>query len=345
MLCLIGLAAIYSVDFSRGAADFLFAKKQLVALSIGLVLLLALASSNYKFLESYLQPIYWLGVALLLAVLFFGKTVRGTTGWFSFGSFNFQPVELAKFTVILALAKYFERSVPRRFSWKSIWQSLLLAAIPAGLVFAQPDFGGALLILAIWAILLLIFGVRKTHLAILVGGALLSFVVAWFFVLAPYQRERFLIFINPASDPQGAGYNVRQSIIAIGAGREFGRGLGFGSQSQLKFLPESQTDFVFAVIAEELGFAVTFFVIGMFGFLLFRFLRIALKARRRDDFSAFLALGVTALFFLEFTVNVGMNLGLMPVMGIAAPFLSYGGSSLVAHLAMVGVMLAVAERS
>lgn len=342
LLVVIGLAAIYSVDFSRGDGEFLNSKKQLVAAVVGFAMLIILASANYRFLESYASLIYWATVLFLIAVLFFGKTARGTTGWFTFGQFNFQPVELAKFVIILALARYFDARSSLRFSLKSIIQSFLIAAIPAGLIFLQPDFGGGLLILTVWFILLAIFGIKRKHLIILFLASCLLLLVSWLWILAPYQKDRILTFVSPLRDVSGAGYNVRQSIIAIGAGRWLGRGLGFGSQSQLKFLPASQTDFIFAVIAEELGFVVTSLILGIFSFLLWRFLRLSL--RTRDDFTSFLILGVVALFFLEFLINVGMNLGVMPVMGIAAPFLSYGGSSLIMHLGMVGVMLGIARR-
>lgn len=342
LLVVIGLAAIYSVDFSRGDGGFLNSKKQLVAAVLGLAALIILASANYRFLESYASLIYWVTILFLIAVLFFGKTARGTTGWFAFGQVNFQPVELAKFTTILALARYFDARSSLRFSIKSIIQSFLITVIPAGLIFLQPDFGGAILILAVWFILLLIFGIRKSHLLALILVSGLLFTVSWLWTLEPYQKDRILTFINPFRDMSGAGYNVRQSIIAIGAGRFLGRGLGFGSQSQLKFLPASQTDFIFAVIAEELGFVITFLILGIFSLLLWRWLRLSL--RTRDDFTCFLVLGVAVLFFLEFLVNAGMNLGVMPVMGIAAPFLSYGGSSLIMHLAMVGVMLGIARK-
>ncbi len=341
LILFVGLSAIYSVEFSRNDGNFLHVKKQLVALLIGFSLLLLMASINYRALESFLDFIYWGTVLLLIAVLIFSRDIRGTAGWFSFGGFNFQPVELTKFSLILALARYFERWSSLRFTFKAIAQSFLITAIPTILVILQPDFGGGFLLLAIWFIMLLIFGVRKRYLLILGGAALVILIFFWSLVFKDYQKNRIRIFLNPSVDPQGAGYNVNQSIIAIGSGRLMGRGLGFGTQSQLKFLPESQTDFIFAVIAEELGFVMAFFVLGIFGFLIYRFSKIALLAR--DDFSTFLVLGITVLFSIEFFINIGMNLGIFPVMGIAAPFLSYGGSSLLLHLFMVGVLLSVGK--
>lgn len=341
ILLLIGLASIYSVDLSRGDGLFLNFKKQLIAASLGLFLLVVLGSANYRFLESYVTPLYLFTNLLLFGVIIFGQNVRGTTGWFSFGGFNFQPIEFAKIGIILSLAKYFESHPSSRFTMKSIWQTLIIVGIPISLIFLQPDFGGAVIIFAVWFLLLLIFGIKKSHIIIFSISAVLLLLISWFALLAPYQKDRVESFFDPGRDPTGAGYNVRQSIIAIGAGRFFGRGLGFGSQSQLKFLPESQTDFIFAVIAEELGFIMTAVILLFYAALLYRFLRVARLAR--DNFSVFLALGITFLFALEFFVNVGMNLGIMPIMGIALPFLSYGGSSLVMHLAAVGIMLSAAR--
>jgi len=200
--------------------------------------------------------------------------------------------------------------------------------------------GSSLLLIGMWGIVLLVAGVGARWIAALAGLAGLLSAGAWSFVLKDYQKARITSFLDPGNDPLGQGYNVKQAIIAIGSGGLFGRGLGFGSQSQLKFLPESQTDFVFAVIAEELGFFGVAVVLSAFGLLFYRLLRIA--ALTRDDFTSFLVIAIGAAFFCQVLVNVGANLGLLPVTGVTLPLVSYGGSSLIFTLLMLGVVQSVA---
>jgi len=194
----------------------------------------------------------------------------------------------------------------------------------------------------IWFGLMIMVGVRRTYILGFVLVALIAAVAVWFFLLQPYQKDRILIFVDPNRDPLGAGYNISQAIIAIGSGQWFGRGLGFGSQSQLKFLPEAQTDFIFSAIGEELGFAGTAAMIGIFSFMLWRLVDIA---RRSDnDFGSTFASGVAIALFAQFVVNVGANLGLLPITGVTLPFVSYGGSSLVVNLLMIGIVESMVVR-
>jgi len=330
-----GFAAIYSVALSQSGQDFLAVKKQLYALIIGLVIVGIIVWSNYRWTRSFAVLIYAVSCLLLLGVLFFGETIRGTTGWFSIFSFHFQPVELAKLGVIIALARYFADYRRGDFRWRHLFISGAIVGLPTCLTLLQPDLGSALLLIGIWVSLLFFAGLRFRQAATLGVVAVLCFVVAWFFVFADYQKSRVISFIDPSSDPMGEGYNVRQAIIAVGSGGWFGRGLGFGSQSQLKFVPESQTDFIFAVIAEEFGFVGVVLLFGAFYLLISRlFYRAKLT---RDDFTSFLLIGIASLFLISFLVNAGMNLGLMPVTGIALPFVSYGGSALIMTLIMVGL--------
>jgi rod shape determining protein RodA len=184
---------------------------------------------------------------------------------------------------------------------------------------------------------------KKSHMLVLAGMLVISVVVVWFFVFQDYQRERIYVFLNPALDPLGAGYNITQATIAIGAGQWYGKGIGFGSQSQLKFLPESQSDFIFAVIAEELGFIATFLVVLLYGFLCIRLLVIAREVR--SNFGLYVVLGVCILFFTQIVINLGMNMGLLPVTGLTLPFMSYGGSSLVSNMIMIGIVESVVSRA
>jgi rod shape determining protein RodA len=210
-------------------------------------------------------------------------------------------------------------------------------------VLLQPDFGSAAVLMGIWFILALFAGMPMRTLGMLILCGIVAFVFAWFVLFAPYQKARIATFLNPTEDPLGQGYNVAQAVIAIGAGGGFGRGLGFGTQSQLKFLPESQTDFIFAVIAEELGFFGVTLLLGAFAVF---FLRISRLVRlSRDNFTTYLLLGVSAVVFLQVLVNVGMNLGVFPVTGLGLPFVSYGGSSLIFFLFFVGVIQSIAIRT
>lgn len=341
VLVMFGLAAIYSVALSQTETDFLNVKKQAAALAIGAALFIFATAFNYRLFRNYATVLYILGNFLLLFVLFFGETIRGTTGWFSIWAVNFQPVELMKFILVVALASYFSQRARRVFEWRELFETAAIVFLPVLLTLFQPDFGSALLFGGIWIMMILFAGIRKRILFAILFGAVASALSAWMFLFADYQRDRIFAFLQPSLDPLGRGYNVMQAIIAVGSGGLFGRGLGFGSQSQLKFLPESQTDFIFAVIAEELGLVGVLCVLGTFLFLLFRLIRLARRAR--DEFAVFLIIGCLSAFFLQVFVNVGMNMGLLPVTGIGLPLVSYGGSSLILFLGMLGVVNSVAR--
>lgn len=343
ILLAFGLSAIYSVALSRPESDFLNVKKQLFASAVGIAAFVLAARGNYRLLRNWALVLYLAGVGMLLGVLLLGTDVRGTTGWFELGAFRFQPVEFMKVALAVALAAYFASRSQGRLRARHVAGSALIALVPAILVMRQPDLGSALLLIAQWGIVALVAGMRLRHVVPLVLLAVLVGAVAWNGLLAPYQKARVLSFLDPASDPLGQGYNVSQAIIAVGSGGVFGRGLGFGSQSQLKFLPESQTDFVFAVIAEELGFLGACVVLGAFAFLLWRLTRIARAGT--DDFTGYLLIAFAGGLLVQGVVNVGANVGLMPVTGVTLPLVSYGGSSLVSTLLMLGIAQSAAIRS
>ena len=343
VLILFGLAAIYSVALSQPSSDFLNVKKQLVALGIGALLYVGASMFNYRLFRNYGAVLYALGNFLLFFVLFFGETIRGTTGWFSVWEIHFQPVEPMKFVLVVVLASYFSQRARRVFARRELVESMAIVAVPVLLTLFQPDLGSALVFCGIWGVMVLFAGIPKRFLAIIFSAVGAFGWIAWTFLFADYQRDRILTFLHPSLDPLGRGYNVTQAIIAIGSGGLGGRGLGFGSQSQLKFLPESQTDFIFAVIAEELGLVGVLCVLGTFFFLLFRFLRLA--RRTKDELAAFLVIGCGAAFFLQAFVNIGMNMGLLPVTGIGLPLVSYGGSSLMLFLGMLGVANSIARQT
>lgn len=341
-LLLLGLSAIYSVELSREALGFVHVKKQIAAIAIGIGMFVLIAPSNFKLLQNYALIFYLTCLVLLAGVLIFGETIRGSTGWYVIGPASFQPVELAKVSLVVALSTYFSRRGRRPFDLRGLLESGLITLIPIILVMLQPDMGSALILLGTWGLLIVFAGIRWRYaLGILLVGACI-FLLSWQFLFADYQRARVLTFLDPSLDPLGQGYNVAQAIIAIGSGGWFGSGLGFGTQSQLKFIPESQTDFIFAVIAEELGFLGVSAVLLAFGLCFWRLGRQAVRAT--DDFSGYLALGIASVFFLQVSVNIGMNLGLFPVTGIGLPFVSYGGSSLLVMLILVAIAESMAIR-
>lgn len=336
LLVCFGLAEIYSVALGRSQLDLLNFKKQIMFIIAGLILLFLLAGFDYHNLRSYSKYFYIFGVILLIGVLFFGQTIRGTKGWYNLAGFNFQPVELIKFVAILFLAKYFSAVSLKSEPLKHLLISGSGILVLVALVLAQPDFGSAALLFLLWLFMIVLVGFNKKY--FLVIGLILAviFTGSWYFLLKDYQKERIITFLNPSFNPLDQGYNVSQAIIAVGAGNLIGRGLGFGSQSQLKFLPEAQTDFIFAVVAEELGFVGVLLILLFFGIFFYRALYYAKKAN--NDFGTFFILGSVSLIFIEMFINIGMNLGILPVVGISLPFLSYGGSGLLSSLMMVGVI-------
>ncbi|TSC84001.1 MAG: Uncharacterized protein G01um101413_804 [Parcubacteria group bacterium Gr01-1014_13] len=335
LLILMGMAAIYSVDLSRGVNLFYF-KKQLLALSIGLVILFVAGMSQHTLWRYLAKWWYLFSLLLMVSVLIFGQTVRGTRGWFSFGGFSFQPVEMAKIGLILMIAYIISR-FGRRFDRPLFFfGTAIVAFLLLILTMLQPDLGSAILLGIIWFGMVWSVGARRLYVILLVTGVALLAVTSWFFFLKDYQKDRLANFVNPGRDPLGSGYNVTQSIIAVGAGKLFGRGLGFGSQSQLRFLPEAQTDFIFSVIGEELGLAGVSAILVLFGIIFWRLILIIKKSD--DDFVAATATGILILFFAQLFTNAGANLGLLPVTGVTLPFVSYGGSSLVINLLLVGIL-------
>jgi rod shape determining protein RodA len=338
-LLFLGFAAIYSVELSRGIG-FTLLGKQLVALFIGSVLAAFLLTRANGTVRGYGRLFYILGVLMLVFVLFFGRTVNGTTGWFSLGLFSFQPVEFMKIALILPLARIFGEPKAKHLTWRAFWQSLIILAIPVLLVALQPDYGSAMLMVATWGVMFLFARPKWTQVLTLLGGALFAGLIFWGFLLQDYQLERLAVFMNPALDPLDTGYNITQAKIAIGSGGLFGSGLGFGSQSRLHFLPESHTDFIFAVIAEELGFIG---VVIMLAALAVVFIRtILLMHKTKNGFLAMLLIGIFALFFVQSGVNIAMNLGLFPTIGVALPFVSYGGSSMIMSLIAIGIIQSIA---
>lgn len=343
ILLVLSISILYSLNLNADSPDFLVFRKQIIFAVTGLMLFFFFASVNYSIWSTFSKLIFVLFLVVLVVVLFFGSEVRGTTGWFNFGFFGIQPVEFAKVGLIIWLAKYFSDNAGDFKYFKHIFISGLMTFFFVVLVALQPDLGSALVLFGTWVIILLFTGIRKKHLYWLLGIFLVGMVFSWFFVLQPYQKFRLSTFINPQADPQGQGYNVIQSMVAVGSGGWFGRGLALGSQSSLRFLPEPGTDFIFAVIAEDLGLFGVTVLLGLFVFIFYRLFIIMRKAP--DDFGSYLLLGIVAMLLVQICINIGMNMGISPVTGIPLPLVSAGGSSLWATMIALGIAQNVYMRS
>lgn len=334
-LVFISLATLYSLELNQEVPDFSLLQRQAVAALIGGIGFYLLLHIDYRYFEDYAIALYVAGVLVLIAVLFFGVTVRGTRGWFTLASFTIQPVEFLKIVLIVMLAYFLSRRKDiNRFL--PLCGSLSIVSVCAALVYLQPDFGSMAVLFVIWFGMLFVMRMRISYILLILGLSFISMLFTWRFMLAPYQRERVTTFLNPTSDISGAGYNVIQSKIAVGSGRLIGRGLGLGPQSTLNFLPEQEADFIFSVISESLGFLGGALVIILYAFLLSRILHLALTLP--DEFGALLAVGIFFWFAFQGFSNIAMNMGIAPVFGVPIPFLSYGGSSLLASILAIGIL-------
>jgi len=334
-LMLMGLLTIFSTSYSFAETDFLNFKKQALFSIIGILLMISATLFDYRMLKDYTGILY-IAICLILAtVLLFGYSIRGTTGWFNLGLFNFQPSEFAKTAMIIILAKYFSKA-SYSSDLKKIIISVIYTFFPAVLIASQPDLGTCSVIVFVWFAMLVVCGTKKRYIAIILLLGALAFGLSWTYVLKEYQRDRIIAFVNPSLHPYSSGYNVIQSVVAIGSGKIWGKGLGHGSQSQLNFLPEKHTDFIFAVIAEEMGFIGLSIIFLLFGIIFYRLFRILDEAR--DNFGKLLTLGTLFMLIFHIAVNIGMNMAIMPVTGIPLPFVSYGGSSLLSLLILVGIV-------
>lgn len=341
-LIVLGLVVLYSASYQRAmATGTSFVAKQLVWLAVGITVAAMLMVVDYhRWLEgAYL--LYAINIALLGLVLVAGETRGGAQRWLAAGPLTFQPSELAKLSTILVLARYLgeRREAPRR--WRALLVPLVVVLLPMGLILKEPNLGTALLFLPILGAMLMVWGVPARMLWIMAGLLAAAVPLGWH-VLHDYQRARLLVFINPDLDPLGAGYTVLQSKIAVGSGLLWGRGWFAGTQNQLNFLPERHTDFIFSVVGEEWGFLGAAGLLWLFGFLVHRGLRIA--AESRDPFGRLLVAGLMTMIGGHVVINVGMTLGLMPVVGLPLPFFSYGGSWLLTCLAAMGMVLSVGMR-
>lgn len=316
-----------------------FFSHQLVWIGVSFTFFFLLSHVDFRFLKrtDVLVAIFGVFSFLLILLFIFGHTANGAQSWFSFGGFSFQPSDLMKLVVILMLAKYFSRRHVEIDNFKHIFISGLYAFIPFLLVFLQPDFGSAIIILFIWVGMTLVSGISRKYFLILAGLGVVAFACLWLFVFQPYQKARIINFINPMTDIRGSGYNVYQSTIAVGSGQLMGKGVGFGTQSRLKFLPEYQTDFIFAAFVEEWGFTGAMILFLLLGLIIWRILHIALLGA--TNFEILYGVGLAIYFMSHFIINIGMNIGIMPVTGITLPFMSYGGSHLLTEFIGLGILM------
>ncbi len=349
LICIIGILSIYSSNYEKqGDAWRMIYKRQIGWLFLGLILFLIISNFNYRRFWDISYILYGVVIFLLSLVFISGAVRSGAQRWLKIAWFNLQPSEFAKLIMIIFLARYFSKksfdevslSVSKFGILRALILPLIFISIPAGMIIEQPDLGTGIIIIGIFIAMLFAAGVRLryTFLILLCGG--LSVPVLWNF-LRDYQKDRLLVFLNPNIDPLGAGYTVIQSKIAIGSGGFWGKGWLLGTQSQLHFLPESHTDFIFATFSEEWGFAGGIILVALYYFLIKQ--GIAIAERTSDYFGKLLAYGISLMLGIQVVINIAMNLGFAPVVGIPLPLMSYGGSSLLATFIALGILVNIAK--
>lgn len=335
ILVVFGMVIIYSANSQDTAKSSEF-NRQLLYFGVGVIFMVIFTVIDYRFLAGIELYLYIFNVLVLTSVLVFGKEALGAQRWIAIGSFTFQPSEFAKIFVIISMAV--RLSDEKALQFEKLLGTFVYLAVPMILIMKQPDLGTSLVLLAIFFVMLFVRGLHPAYiLAMIALGLGISP-----FVLKPYQMKRLLVFVNPDLDPTGAGWNLRQSIIGIGSGKMWGKGLFLGTLTNLKYVPEHSRDFIFTVLGEELGFMGGLALIVLYFLLLFKIVRISQEAR--DQVGSLIAVGVATMFFFHIFVNIGMTIGIMPVTGIPLPFLSYGGSSLICNMMGVGLLLSISMR-
>lgn len=343
-LCILGLLVIYSSTHQESIANgsMQFVKKQVISILAGLLICLLVTMIDYHGITKLAIPGYILSLIMLIYVIYYGKEIGGARRWIQLAGQEFQPAEFAKITLIIFLSDFLNKQKNKLPDLLYFSLPFLFTGILMFLSYKQPDLGTALVFFAITLLMVFIAGIRWKYISI--GFVLtLSFFPIFWSLLRDYQRSRLILFLNPEMDPLGAGYNVIQSKVAIGSGGLFGKGLFGGIQSQLKFLPSQHTDFVFAVIGEELGFAGALLLLSCFVLLLWKGIKIAQEAP--DSLGTFLAAGITSFLFVQILINIGMSMGLMPATGLPLPFISYGGTFMVSNFIGIGLLLNIHLRS
>jgi rod shape determining protein RodA len=339
------LLAAGLITMNTFTSDNYFADRQFLWIILSIAVFFLFSFIDWRFLRrtAVVLLIYLLGIVLLLGLLLFTPVTHGVQSWINLGPISFQPADFFKIVLIITLAKYFSRRHMEIAHYRHILVSGFYALLPFTLVILQPDLGTGSIIFFIWLGMIAVSGVSKKHLLAVFALTLLSFAVAWFFLFAPYQKDRIFTFLDPLRDVRGAGYNAFQSTIAVGSGGLVGKGVGYGTQSRLEFLPEYETDFIFASFAEEWGFIGSLILFVLFAILIWRVLLTALRGA--TNFEVLFGVGVAIFLVSHFAVNVGMNIAILPVTGVTLPFLSYGGSHLLAGFAALGILMGMRRYS
>ncbi len=343
LIAVIGVVNIASATASYHLVGTPYYIKQLYWILAGMFLVVTLCSIDYHVLEDFSYWLYGVLLVMLLVVLLVGRSSMGATRWLNLGFFSFQPSELMKIIIITAYARYFTK-VPELngLGFKDLLYPFLMLAGPVLLIMKQPDLGTAMLVFLIASSMLMFVGVRLTTLISIVLAAIPSFFLGWHFYLREYQKERILNFLNPERDPLGSGYHIIQSKIAVGSGGLLGKGFMHGTQAQLHFLPEQHTDFAFSVFSEEWGFAGCLVLLLLYLCLVFWGLSVARKCN--DRFGKLMAVGVTSMLFWHIMINIGMVIGIFPVVGVPLPLFSYGGTSMITSMVGVVILLNIQMR-
>jgi len=344
LLLILSLLVIASLSFNDQPPYFSF-YRQLVVILLGLGLMVLFSLIDYRLWRksSFILFVYLLLLALLILILVFGQVFGGTRGWFKLGYFYFQPVEFIKIVLILILAKYFANRHIEIWRWQHVFISAFYTFLPFVLVMLQPDLASALVLVCLWLGFMWLAEIRFHQVLVLILVLVLASLFFWQFGLKDYQKQRIITFLYPEKDVLGSGYNMRQALIAIGSAGFLGQGLGWGTQTHLKFLPAAKTDFIFASLTEEMGLAGAFLVLLCFGFIFWRLYQIGRSSD--NNFSQLFVFGFMIKLLIEVVANLGMNVGLLPVAGLPLPFLSYGGSHLLSDFIALGIILNIRKNN
>jgi len=342
LICIIGVVVVGSATYSLGSERYI--RTQVISILMGVIAIVAIMFIDYSTFSRMYIPIYIISNAMLLAVFVFGQGSEswGADRWIRIGSFGFQPSDFAKIGIIICLAKVLDDKKNILHKPIELLKVLLFAGFPILLILAQPDLGTTLIFGGFVFGMLFVAGLKYKYIVIAMIGGLVTAPLAWFGVLHPYQRDRILIFLNPEQDPLGKGYHTLQSRVAVGAGMFWGKGLFNGTSNQFGFLPEKHTDFIFSVVAEELGFLGVVVLIVLYLIMLYKCTNIARDAK--DDFGSFLVSGLTFMIAFHIFLNIAMTIGLAPVTGKPLPFVSYGGTFMLTNMMALGIILNVNMR-
>ncbi|OGD68516.1 rod shape-determining protein RodA [Candidatus Campbellbacteria bacterium RIFCSPLOWO2_02_FULL_35_11] len=342
VLPIVGAGLITMNSFS---GENYFFEKQLIWASVSIIVFFVLSFIDWSFLKrsKFLTVLFFISVTLLASLFVVGSVFKGAKSWLNFGLFAIQPADFIKLVMIFLLAKYFSKRHIEIANFKHIFVSGTYALIFFILVLLQPDFGSAIIIFFIWFGMVMVSGISKKHLLLVFFLGAMAFGGLWGFVFQDYQKDRIRTFLNPLADIQGAGYNAYQSTIAVGSGQLLGKGVGFGTQSRLQFLPEYETDFIFASFAEEWGFAGVIMIFFLYAIVIWRILLNSVYGA--TNFETLFGLGLAILFVSHFIVHIGMNIGVLPVTGVTVPFMSYGGSHLLSEFIGLGILMGMNANS